>query len=407
MKHNFFRSLLMLTLLLVVVACGGGTGTATTTGTTAPAATTDTGAGTAPTEIITEVPAATEMVMEATAPMEETMESEMTTEATMEETMESEMTTEATMESETTTEATMEPEMTTEATVGSETTAAATTGAVTGGPRSGEPIRIGSKNFTEEFILGELYAQALEASGFTVERKLNLGATPIAQQALVNDEIDLYPEYTSTGLLEVLKQEPQTDRQAILDTVRSQYESQFQVTWLEPSPFNNTNTFAMTQARSDELGIKTYSDLAAKADQVVLGGPPEFIDRQDTQALYAAYGGFNWKEVRQLDPGVRYQALQDGDIDVVVAFGTDGQIGGFNLVALQDDKNFYPPYQVAPVIRQDTLQENPDIAPILNNVSRLLDDKTMATLNWMVDGPDKMEPAAVARQFLTDNGVVQ
>ncbi len=373
MKHNFFRSLLMLTLLFVVVACGG---TTTTGNTSAPAPTTDAG--------VSATSAPMEMTTEPTAPME------MTTEAT------------ASMD------ATMEPNMTMEATsMPMEMTAAATTGATTSGPRSGDPIRIGSKNFTEEFILGELYAQALEANGFTVERKLNLGATPIAQQALVNDEIDLYPEYTSTGLLEVLKQEPQTDRQAIFDTVKSQYESQFQVTWLEPAPFNNTNTFAMTQAKSDELGIKTYSDLAAKADQVVLGGPPEFIDRQDTQNLYTAYGGFNFKEVRQLDPGIRYQALQDGDIDVVVAFGTDGQIGGFNLVALEDDKNFYPPYQVAPVIRQDTLSENPDIATILNSVSPLLDDKTMATLNWMVDGPDKMEPAAVARQFLTDNGIIQ
>ncbi len=363
----------MLTLLFVVVACGG---TTTTGNTSAPAPTTDAGvsATTAPMEMTTEPTAPMEMTTEATAAMDATMESDMTMEATS-----------------------MPMDM----------TAAATTGATTSGPRSGDPIRIGSKNFTEEFILGELYAQALEANGFTVERKLNLGATPIAQQALVNDEIDLYPEYTSTGLLEVLKQEPQTDRQAIFDTVKSQYESQFQVTWLEPAPFNNTNTFAMTQAKSDELGIKTYSDLAAKADQVVLGGPPEFIDRQDTQNLYTAYGGFNFKEVRQLDPGIRYQALQDGDIDVVVAFGTDGQIGGFNLVALEDDKNFYPPYQVAPVIRQDTLSENPDIATILNSVSPLLDDKTMATLNWMVDGPDKMEPAAVARQFLTDNGIIQ
>lgn len=272
---------------------------------------------------------------------------------------------------------------------------------------SGATIKVGSKNFTEEFILGELYAQLLENNGFKVDRKLNLGATPIAHQALINNEIDLYPEYTSTGLLEVLKAAPQTDRQAIFNTVKSEYEKQFQLTWLEPAPFNNTNTFAMTKARATELGIATYSDLAAKAGDLVLGGPPEFLEREDTKNLMEAYGGFDFKEVRQLDPGLRYQALLDGQIDVVVAFGTDGQIGGYDLLALKDDKNFYPPYQVAPVIRQDTLQANQNIATVLNALAPKLDDTTMAKLNWMVDGPDKQEPADVAKQFLTDQGMLK
>ena len=276
-----------------------------------------------------------------------------------------------------------------------------------GGAGSGAPIKIGSKNFTEEFILGELYAQLLENNGYTVERKLNLGATPIAHQALLNKEIDLYPEYTSTGLLEVLKAPQQTDRQAIFNTVKSEYEKQFQLTWLEPAPFNNTNTFAMTKDRAAELGITTYSDLSQNAGDLVLGGPPEFLEREDTKSLIEAYGGFNFREVRQLDPGLRYQALLDGQIDVVVAFGTDGQIGGYDLLALQDDKNFYPPYQVAPVIRQDTLQANANIATILNGLAPKLDDTTMANLNWMVDGPDKQEPAAVAKQFLTDQGLLK
>ena len=291
----------------------------------------------------------------------------------------------------------------TEATsAGAPASAAATS--PTGG---GATIKVGSKNFTEEFILGHMYAQLLEANGFKVERKLNLGATPIAHQALLNKEIDLYPEYTSTGLLEVLKLPEQKDRKQIFDTVKSEYEKRFQLTWLEPAPFNNTNTFAMTKQRSDELGIKTYSDLSQKAPNVVLGGPPEFLERQDTRRLIETYGGFKFKEVRQLDPGLRYQALLQGDIDVVVAFGTDGQIGGYDLVVLQDDKQFYPPYQVAPVIRQDTLQANPQIGGILNPLAPRLDDKTMATLNWMVDGPDKKEPADVARQFLSGQGLIK
>jgi osmoprotectant transport system substrate-binding protein len=272
---------------------------------------------------------------------------------------------------------------------------------------TGATLKIGSKNFTESILMAEMYAQLLEANGFQVERKFNLGATDIAQQSLLSGEIDMYPEYTSTGLLEVLKLPAQSDRQAIYETVKSKYEEQFELTWLTPAKFNNTNTFAMTKARADELGIKTYSDLFAKSQDLVLGGPPEFLGREDTKGLQEAYSGFKFKDVRQLDPGLRYQALNDGQIDVVVAFSTDGQIGGFDLAALEDDKNFYPVYQSAPVIRLDTLKANPQIADALNPLADLLDESTMADLNWMVDGPDKTEPADVARTFLADKGLTK
>ena len=271
----------------------------------------------------------------------------------------------------------------------------------------GGPIRIGSKDFPEQYILAEMYAALLESNGFTVERKLRLGATPIAHQALLNKEIDLYPEYTSTGLLEVLKLPPLRDRAAIFNTVKSEYEQRFNLTWLESAPFNNSNTFAMTRERSDELGIKTYSDLSQKAAQVALGGPAEFLEREDTRGLIETYGGFQFREVRQLDANLRYQALLDGDIDVVVAFGTDGQIGGYDLVVLEDDKSFYPPYQAAPVVRMDTLDAYPRIAEVLNRLAPALDDRTMATLNWKVDGPDKEDPAAVASAFLVEQGLIK
>jgi osmoprotectant transport system substrate-binding protein len=276
-----------------------------------------------------------------------------------------------------------------------------------GSAAGGATIKVGSKNFTEAVLLGEMYAQLLEANGFTVERKLNLGATDIAQQALINGEIDLYPEYTSTGLLEVLKKPKETDPAKILSTLRTDYEQQFKLTWLEPAKFNDTNTFAMTKARAQELGITTYSDLFKQAGNLVLGGPPEFLGREDTKQLQETYGGFEFKDTKQLDPGLRYQALQDGQIDVVVAFSTDGQIGGFDLQALEDDKSFYPIYQAAPVVRQDTLQANPKIADALNVIGDKLDETTMAKLNWQVDGPDKKDPPDVVKQFLTEQGLVK
>lgn len=273
----------------------------------------------------------------------------------------------------------------------------------------GTTIKIGSKNFTEQFILGEMYKQLLEANGFTVEENFGLASEAVAHEALKNGEIDLYPEYTSTGLQAILKLPAQKDRQAIFNTVKSEYEKQFQITWLDASPFENNQALAMTKARADELGIKTYSDLSQKAGDLILGGPAEFFEREDgVKGLQAAYGGFQFKDNKQLDPSLRYGALTNGEIDVVVAFSTDGEIGGLDLALLEDDKQFYPPYQVAPVIRQDTLSANPQIADILNALApKLADAKTMANLNYAVDGPDKKEPADVAKQFLTEQGLLK
>lgn len=278
-------------------------------------------------------------------------------------------------------------------------------------PTDATPVRIGSKNFTEAILVAEMYALALENAGIRVERKFNLGATPVAHTALVNGEIDLYPEYTSTGLLEVLKQAPIADARGILEAVRKGYEEQFKVTWLEPSPFNNTNALAMTRQRAEELGIRTYSDLVARSGELKLGGPPEFPEREDTKGLMAAYG-FDPKFIEenfiQLDTGaLRYEALTRGDIDVVVAFGTDGQINGLGLALLEDDKNYYPVYQIAPVIRQDALAANPAIAETLNRLAPLLTNDVMSGLNWQVDGPEKKEIADVARAFLQQQGFIK
>jgi osmoprotectant transport system substrate-binding protein len=279
------------------------------------------------------------------------------------------------------------------------------------GQRAAEQVtlRVGSKDFTEAFILAEMYALLLEDSGFVVERKFNLGGTPVAHEALVRGDIHLYPEYTSTGLLTVLKQSPIADAQAVLDAVRAGYRERFKLEWLGPSAFNNTQALATTREVSAQYGITTYSDLAAKAGELRLGGPAEFAEREDgIKGLQRAYGGFQFKEFRQLGTGsLRYEALRAGQVDVVVAFGTDGQISGLGLVLLQDDKNFYPVYQAAPVVRADVLEKHPKIADSLNKLASLLTDEVMAGLNWQVDGPEKREFAAVAKAFLQEKGLIR
>jgi osmoprotectant transport system substrate-binding protein len=269
-------------------------------------------------------------------------------------------------------------------------------------------VIVGSKDFTEEFIVAEMYAQLLENAGYTVNRKLNLGGTPIAQAAIVKGDIDLYPEYTSTALLTVLNDQSIQDPTQIYNTVKTGYEKQFQLTWLDPAPFNDTQALAMTQAASQKYGITTYSELAQKASQLVLGGPAEFQARSDgLKLLQQKYDGFQFKDFKQLGTGsLRYQALLNGQIDVTVAFSTDGEIAGDNLVLLKDDKGVYPVYQIAPVVRMDTLKKYPDIAAVLNKVEPLLTDQVMSSLNWEVDGPSKQTPANVAKTFLQSKGLL-
>ena len=267
-------------------------------------------------------------------------------------------------------------------------------------------IRVGSKDFTEQFIIGEMYAQVLENAGFNVERKLNLGGTPVAQVAMESGDIDLYPEYTGTGLLTVLKLPVNSDQKAVYQSVYDGYLQQYNMVWLNPSPMNNTQALAMTRARAQELGIVTISDMATKAGELIMAGAPEFQEREDgLPGIKKVYGDFNLKEYKSVDSGLRYQALVEGQADVVVAYGTDGEIAAYDLVLLQDDKAMFPPYQVAPVVRKAVLDENPAIADLLNTLSAKLTDAVMQGLNYEVSG-NQREPAEVAKEFLLQEGLI-
>lgn len=285
--------------------------------------------------------------------------------------------------------------------------ALATTLAGCGGTAAPTTIRVGSKDFAEQFLLGEMYALLLENAGFKVQRKLNLGGTPVAQQALVNDELDLYPEYTGTGLLTVLKLPTNTDQKVVFDTVAQAYRDQFKLTWLDPAPMNNTQALAMTRVRATELGITTISDMAAKASELAMIGAPEFSTREDgLLGIQKAYNNFQLRNYVAVDSGLRYQGLVNGQADVVVAYGTDGEISKFDLVVLEDDKKLFPPYQVAPVVRQAALDANPKIREVLNVLAPKITDDTMRRLNYEVTG-NKREYAAVAREFLVQEGLIK
>ncbi|HET7032808.1 MAG TPA: glycine betaine ABC transporter substrate-binding protein [Casimicrobiaceae bacterium] len=268
-----------------------------------------------------------------------------------------------------------------------------------------QTVKVGSKNFTEQFILAEIYAQALEASGIKVERKINLGGTLIAHKALEEKEIDFYPEYTGTILVAVLKQEAITDRKAVYDKVKSEYAAKGLVV-LNETPFQNTYNMVVRPDTAEKYKLETLTDLAKVSKELKLGAGPEFRDRKDGIPGLKAKYGMEFKEDLQLAIGLRYQALKNDQIQVVNGYSTDGMIAAMKLKRLKDDKGLWPPYYVVPVVRKEVIDANPKIAEVLNRTSAMLDEASMAEMNYKVDG-EKMEPKDVARDFLKSKGVVK
>jgi osmoprotectant transport system substrate-binding protein len=266
-------------------------------------------------------------------------------------------------------------------------------------------FRVGSKNFTEQFVLAEIYAQALEANGIKVERKVNLGGTLIAHKALEEKQIDMYPEYTGTMLIAVLKSEPMTDRKAVYDKVKAEYAAKGLVV-LNEAPFQNTYNMVVRPETAGQYKLETLTDLAKVSKELRLGAGPEFRDRKDGLPGLRARYGIEFKEDLQMAIGLRYQALANKQIEIVNGYSTDGMISALKLVRLKDDKNLWPPYFLAPVVRKDALDANPKIAEVLNQVSALLDEQTMTAMNYKVDG-EKEEPKDVARAFLKSKGIVR
>jgi osmoprotectant transport system substrate-binding protein len=272
---------------------------------------------------------------------------------------------------------------------------------------SGATIHVGSKQFTEQLILGNLMTIALQEYGYDVSYA-PLGSTSAAHEALVAGEIDVYPEYTGTGYLTHLGLVYSSDLAPadIYNTVSQQYAQQWGLNWLDASAFNNTYCLAMTNEKAEELGIVTISDLQAKSDGLIFGATAEFMDRPDgLPGLTETYGEFNFGEAMVFDPGLKYSGLAEGDLDVTTCFGTDGQISALNLRVLEDDAGFWPPYNVAPVMQTSILDSDPRVGVILNSLMQHLDADTMSSMNWEVDG-NAQEPEDVAYNFLMESGLL-
>jgi osmoprotectant transport system substrate-binding protein len=270
-----------------------------------------------------------------------------------------------------------------------------------------QTLTVGSKNFTEALILGEMYSLALENAGYDVKRKLNLGGTLVAHEALKNGDIDMYPEYTGTGLINVLQLPPKSDAKVVYDEVAQGYKDKFNLIWLEPTNANNSQGLVTTKKVSDTYNLHNISDLPKLAPQLRMAAVPEFEEREDgLKGLNAAYGQMDFKSMKLFDYGVKYRVILNGEADLTVGFTTDGDLTNKDLVLLEDDKKFWPPYFVAPVIRGQVLDKDPNIASVLNAVSAKLNNETVQALNAEVD-INKKEYADVAKDFLTKQGLLK
>jgi osmoprotectant transport system substrate-binding protein len=270
-----------------------------------------------------------------------------------------------------------------------------------------QTVRVGSKNFTEQFILGEMYAAALEANGIRVERKINLGGTLIAHKAVTSNEVDLYPEYTGTALNAVLKAPVISDPDAVYKQVKAFYEKEYEVTWLKPSGINNGYAILVRPETAQQHNLKTLSDLAKVSKQLKIGAGPEFADRQDGLPGLKAKYGMEFAEFKQFGAlALRYDALTSKQVDVANGFATDWQIAAGKFAALDDDKHLFPPYYLAPVVRIAVIKANPKIEAIANQVSALVNNQVMRDLNQQVE-VKKDEPRDVAKAFLKSKGVIK
>jgi len=268
-------------------------------------------------------------------------------------------------------------------------------------PSHANRIVVGSKNFTESFILGELIAQQIEArTGLKVERRFYLAGTYICQQAILAGRIDVYPEYTGTALTTILKQKASADKTEVYQTVKTGYESRFGLTLGPAFGFNDTFAMEIRGEEARRLNVHTLSEAAKFAPKWHAGFGYEFMERPDGyNGMVATYGLHFQDQPRIMDLGLLARALKDHQIDFAGGNATDGLIPATDLFVLEDDKHYFPPYEAVPVIRQQTAQQHPEVAQALAALENEISDSEMQQMNYAVDGQHR-DTEEVVREFL-------
>jgi len=269
------------------------------------------------------------------------------------------------------------------------------------GCHRGDRIVVGSKNFTESDLLGEIVAQQIERrTALPVERRFHLGGTFVCHQAITSGQIDLYVEYTGTAYTAVLQHAPVADRDSVYRTVARDYTQRFGLVWGTPFGFNNTFAITVRHRDATRYGLKRISDLARLAPRWKAGFGYEFLERADGfRGLASVYGLRFASPPTAMDLGLTYRALAEGKVDVIAGNSTDGQIQALDLVVLEDDRQYFPPYEAAPVIRQAALTRHSGVAGALAQLAGRISDAEMRRLNALVD-VEHRDIATIARDWL-------
>ncbi|WP_312652337.1 glycine betaine ABC transporter substrate-binding protein [Proteiniclasticum sp.] len=273
--------------------------------------------------------------------------------------------------------------------------------------QSKDSITIGGKDFTEQFIVTHLMADMIEdRTDLRVIRKENLGGTQVAFNALKNADIDLYLEYTGTIYGDTLGYSPNSDMDEVYDTSKADLKEKYDIDALKQFSFNNTYVLSVTEETAEKYGLEKISDLAPVADDLKIGAVLEFLNREDGVVGLKKHYGFSFGEEIGINGANRYLALTNGETDVTDAFSTDGLLKKFNLVMLEDDQNFFPPYFAVPILRSGLLEEYPEIAPVLDELGTVLTNEIMIDLNYRVDELQE-QPRKVAHDFLVEQGLIR
>lgn len=269
-------------------------------------------------------------------------------------------------------------------------------------------VVLASKPMTEQFIVAEMLIALIEQeTDIIVEHKQGIGGghTNI-HPAMLRGEIDIYPEYTGTGWMEVLEQDLINDPQELYMAVKDSYADEFNIYWSELYGFNDTYGIAMKRELAEQLNVKTYSELAAASADLTFGAEHDFYEREDGFPGIDGVYGFDFKGEVGMDIGLKYQAIESGDVDVINIFSTDGKLAEYDMVVLEDDQLFFPSYFAATLARQEVLDESPELIEVFSMLDGKISNDEMTYMNYLVE-IENQEPKAVAENFLKEKGLLK
>lgn len=274
-----------------------------------------------------------------------------------------------------------------------------------GAKKGGDTITIGSKNFTENILLAHIMADVIENDGnLKVIRKVNLGGSNVAWKALLNNDIQLYPDYTGTITANYYQAKTGNSQETLAKT--RELVKQDKLVFSSPFGFNNTYTLAVTKQTAEKYNLKSFSDLTKVSKDLVLGCDFEFIDRPDGYPGLQKIYGMTFKDVKGMDHGISYRSIVEKQVDVVNAFSTDGQISINGLVILEDDKSFFPPYDAGAIVKEEVIKKYPEIQKALDKLEGVITEADMQELNAKVDS-EGLKAENVARDFLKKKGLIK